>query len=211
MRIPSLYLLRPRRAVLEPPLRVFSASLRAVLEPPLRVSSPSSAGRFSNRPYGCFLRLCGRFSNRPYGCFLRPRRAVLEPPLRVSSPSSAGRFSNRPYGCLLRPRQGGSRTAPTGVFSVLGRAVLEPPLRVFFCVFAGGSRTASAGFAGAVYSGSRVSTSAPLAVMATVSSKWADRLPSAVTTVQPSRSTAVSQPPMFSMGSMAIAIPLRSA
>ena len=40
-----------------------------------------------------------------------------------------------------------------------------------------------------------------------VCSKWAERLPSAVTTVQSSLSTLVCQPPMLSIGSMAMTMP----
>jgi len=55
-----------------------------------------------------------------------------------------------------------------------------------------------------------VMTSAPVALMAMVCSKWAERLPSRVTTVQSSSSTRTSRPPSLTIGSMQIAIPGRS-
>src|SRR5450830_1305708 len=56
---------------------------------------------------------------------------------------------------------------------------------------------------GCFSSGRRVSTRAPFLVTATVCSNWADSLPSAVTTVQPSSSVSTSSLPWLSMGSMA--------
>ena len=56
-----------------------------------------------------------------------------------------------------------------------------------------------------------VSTSEPESRIATVCSKWAESLPSRVTTVQPSSSTRTSGPPMLSIGSMQMAIPALSA
>src|SRR5579864_62617 len=58
--------------------------------------------------------------------------------------------------------------------------------------------------------GSLVRTSQPPSVTATVCSKWADGRPSAVRTVQPSRSTTTSDPPMLTIGSIASVIPGRS-
>ena len=52
-----------------------------------------------------------------------------------------------------------------------------------------------------------VSTSGPLSVTAIVCSKWAERLPSAVTTDQPSSSMRVAAPPMLTIGSTAKTIP----
>src|SRR5205814_725464 len=49
-----------------------------------------------------------------------------------------------------------------------------------------------------------VSTTGPLAVHQTECSKWAERLPSAVTTVHRSASVRVSAPPMLAIGSMAV-------
>src|SRR2546430_6294695 len=49
-----------------------------------------------------------------------------------------------------------------------------------------------------------VSTTGPLAVHQTECSKWAERLPSAVTTVHRSASVRVSAPPMLTIGSMAM-------
>ena len=50
----------------------------------------------------------------------------------------------------------------------------------------------------------------PDGVVATVCSQWAERRPSAVTTVHPSSRTAVSAVPMLNIGSMASAIPCLS-
>src|SRR5204863_4713018 len=52
-----------------------------------------------------------------------------------------------------------------------------------------------------------VSTTGPPAVQASVCSKWAERLWSAVTTVQRSARVRVSGPPMFTIGSMAMQRP----
>src|SRR5438477_1529132 len=52
-----------------------------------------------------------------------------------------------------------------------------------------------------------VSTTGPLLVHHTECSKWAERLPSAVTTVHRSASVRVSAPPMFTIGSMAMQRP----
>src|SRR5688572_8251954 len=56
-----------------------------------------------------------------------------------------------------------------------------------------------------------VRTSGPSSVTAMVCSTWADRLPSRVTTVQPSSRVRVSGPPTFTMGSTANTIPARSS
>src|SRR2546421_1863572 len=55
-----------------------------------------------------------------------------------------------------------------------------------------------------------VSTSGPSSVMAMVCSKWADRRPSAVTTLQPSPSSRVPAPPALTMGSTAKTLPALS-
>src|SRR5262245_59503030 len=55
-----------------------------------------------------------------------------------------------------------------------------------------------------------VNTIGPASVMATVCSKWAARLPSAVTAVQPSSRIRTSQLPIVTMGSMASTMPDRS-
>ena len=55
-----------------------------------------------------------------------------------------------------------------------------------------------------------VSTSGPSFVTATVCSKWADKLPSRVTAVQPSESTFTAGLPMFTIGSIASVIPSAS-
>src|ERR1700704_2474582 len=52
-----------------------------------------------------------------------------------------------------------------------------------------------------------VNTHAPSSVIATECSKCAERLPSAVTTVQPSSNTRTAPPPALSIGSMARASP----
>src|SRR5262245_56988265 len=56
---------------------------------------------------------------------------------------------------------------------------------------------------------SRVSTSGPDSVTATVSSKWAARLPSSVTAVQRSVSTRTPQCPIVTIGSIASTMPGR--
>ncbi len=56
-----------------------------------------------------------------------------------------------------------------------------------------------------------VRTSAPLLVIIMVSSKCADKEPSAVTTVQPSSITAVFQVPRLSIGSIARVMPSRKS
>src|SRR5437763_14678077 len=52
-----------------------------------------------------------------------------------------------------------------------------------------------------------VSTSGPSSVTAIVCSKWADRRPSPVTTLQPSPSSRVPAPPALTMGSTAKTLP----
>src|SRR5205814_1752384 len=54
-----------------------------------------------------------------------------------------------------------------------------------------------------------VNTSGPWSVMAMVCSKWAERLPSAVTTLQPSSRRRVPGLPVLIMGSTANTIPVR--
>src|SRR5580704_16740350 len=53
----------------------------------------------------------------------------------------------------------------------------------------------------------RVKIQGPFAVTATVCSKWAESLPSAVTAVQSSSSTRTAGPPQFTIGSMARTMP----
>src|SRR5215471_5710614 len=54
------------------------------------------------------------------------------------------------------------------------------------------------------------STIGPSSVMATECSKWAERLPSLVTAVQPSSFMTTSGPPAFTMGSIATTSPAES-
>src|SRR5690242_9518871 len=60
---------------------------------------------------------------------------------------------------------------------------------------------------GPVASLGRVKIHGPLFVTATVCSKWAESLPSAVTAVQSSSRTRTPGPPEFTIGSMAITMP----
>src|SRR3989344_9370910 len=57
----------------------------------------------------------------------------------------------------------------------------------------------------------QVSTSGSFSVISTVCSKWHERPPSSVTTVQPSGRALIRQPPVLSIGSSASAMPALSS
>ena len=124
----------------------------------------------------------------------------------VSRPRRGARAAVPPRGRDPRPRRGFAGHQAPGI--LLGRRnafrVLLPSIAEAVSVMPGARRIPDSP------PSSAVSTHGPSAVIATVCSKCAARLPSAVTTVQPSSSRTVSGPPSTTIGSMASAMPGRS-